>query len=117
MGVSFGLGYPSGRAISKREITSVFKELKKYSAVYSFHLRDESISFLNSLKEVVEVAQEHQANTLISHLKTQGKNNFEDFETGIKLINQANQEKDPFIHFDIYPYDYICQSLYNLLPD
>jgi N-acyl-D-amino-acid deacylase len=111
------LGYPSGRAISKREITAVFKELKKHSAVFSFHLRDESNTFIDALKEVVDIVQQHHANTLISHLKVQGKNNFENFDQAISIINQANQPKDPFIHFDIYPYDYICQSIYNLLPD
>ncbi len=117
LGISFGLGYPSGRAISKREILAVFKELKKMSLLYSFHLRDESSSFLPALKEVLDIVSEDKVNTLISHFKVQGKNNFDDFSTAINLINQANQEKNPFIHFDIYPYDYICQSLYNLLPD
>lgn len=117
LGVSFGLGYPSGRAISKREVLAIAKELKKQNYLFSFHLRDEANSFLNAFNEVYDIIKDQKLNTLISHLKVQGKNNFDDFKVALKKINEINQDINSFLHFDIYPYNYICQSLYNLLPD
>jgi len=117
LGVSFGFGYPSGRAISKREIISVFNEIKKFNPLFSFNLRDESHGFLVAVKEIIDVACELKINTLISDFKVQNEENFSNFETALKLIDETNNKNGKNIHFALYPYDYTCQSLFNLMPD
>ena len=117
LGVSFGFGYPSGRAISKREISSVFKEIKKFNPLFSFNLRDESHGFISAIKEIIDVSCEFKINTLISDFKVQNEENFSNFDMALKLIEGSNNSNGKNIHFSIYPYDYTYQSLFNLMPD
>jgi len=117
LGVSFGLGYPSGRAISKREILAVANEIKKFKTLLTFHLRDESVGFLNAVKEVLDIVGVDKINTLITHFKVQNEENFSNFDLALKLIENINSKDQKFVHFDIQPYDYICQPLMSLMPD
>jgi len=117
LGVSFGLGYSSGRAISKREILAVANEIKKFKTLFSFYLRDDSFGFLNAVQEILEIVVENEINTLISNFKVQNEENFMNFDKALKLIEVSNTKDKKLIHFDIDPYDYVCQPLINLMPD
>ena len=117
LGVSFGFGYPTGRAISKREILAVYEEVKRFNPLFSFNLRNEDSSFLLSIQEVLSIVNATNINTLITEFKVQNKENFDLFNDALKLINNYNTRSENKIHFSIYPYNYTCQSLYNLMPD
>ncbi len=116
LGISFGLGYPSGRAISQREIKAVANEIKKFKVLLSFHLRDESAGFVNAVREVLDNI-DSEMNVLISHFKVQNEENFSNFDLALKMIENANMKDKKNIHFDIHPYDFICQPLISLMPD
>jgi N-acyl-D-amino-acid deacylase len=117
LGVSFGFGYPTGRAISKREIVSLYKEIKKFNPLFSFNLRDEDNGFAMAVKEVLDIVEDQKINTLISSFKVQNEDNFSNFDAALKLIDDNNIRNSNNIYFSIYPYDYTCQSLFNLMPD
>ena len=116
LGVSFGFGYPTGRAISKREVISVHKEIKKFNPLFSFNLRDEDGAFVVAVKEILDISKDDKINTLITGLKVQNDENGL-FDEGLKLIENHNINYGDNIYFSLYPYDYTCQSLFNLLPD
>lgn len=117
LGVSFGFGYPTGRAISKREVMAVYDEIKKFNPLFSFNLRNEDAGFLLAIQEILAVINNTDINALITEFKVQNKENFDLFDNALKLINNYNIKSKNKVHFSIYPYNYTCQSLYNLMPD
>ncbi len=70
-----------------------------------------------ALKEVLDITSEHKINTLITGLKVQNAENFSNFEEGLKLIDNANRDRNNNVHFSIYPYEYTCRPLITFMPD
>ncbi len=116
LGVSFGLGYEEERAVGIDEILLVLELVKKFNGYLAFKLRDERDGFLASLHEVLEVAQKGDISLEIYQFKVLGKENYKYFSDGLKLIEEANQEK-VLVNFDISPYEVIESPLMDFLPD
>jgi len=115
-GVSFGLGYNLEQAVGLTEIQSLAELVKKKNSFFSFHLRNEADGFLAGMREVLEVAEKNKVSIEISHLRVEGKENFESFPEALKMIQKINQEKE-LVNFDLFPYDYNVESIYLLLPE
>ncbi|MGC8651406.1 MAG: N-acyl-D-amino-acid deacylase family protein [Minisyncoccia bacterium] len=115
-GVSFGLGYNLEQAVGLTEFQALAKLVKKKNAFLSFHLRNEADGFLASIREVLEVAEKEKVSLEISHLRVEGKDNFDIFPEALKMINNVNQESE-LVNFDVFPYDYNVESIYLLLPE
>jgi N-acyl-D-amino-acid deacylase len=130
-GVSFGLGYNLEQAVGLTEIQAIarcIKEKKGSRAIargpyLAFHLRNEAEGLLSSMREVLEVAEKEKISLEISHLRVEGKDNFDSFPEALKMIQKVNQEQEPaspaggLVNFDIFPYDYNAESLYLILPE
>jgi len=122
-GVSFGLGYNLEQAVGLTEIQALAKEIKEKKTYLAFHLRNEAEGLLSSIREVLEVAEKEKVSLEISHLRVEGKDNFDSFPEALKMINNANQEpaspagRSELVNFDIFPYDYNAESIYLLLPE
>ena len=122
-GVSFGLGYNLEQAVGLTEIQALAKEIKEKKAYLAFHLRNEAEGLLSSIREVLEVAEKEKVSLEISHLRVEGKDNFDSFPEALKMINNVNQEpaspagRSELVNFDIFPYDYNAESIYLLLPE
>jgi len=97
------------------ELEQLAKNLKARDAYLSVHLRSESGQVLESISEVIEIAQKSQVALKISHFKIRGRRNWHLAEQALKLIEGAFH-KGLDISFDVYPYDTSWNVLYTYLP-
>lgn len=115
LGMSCGLSYSHENFVETNELMELASVIADNDAIMAFHLRNESGQVLESVKEVIEVAQRSGVRAEISHFKISGKNNWDKLEEILKLLEQAN-EKGVEINFDFYPYDFSWSVFYQFLP-
>lgn len=115
-GVSTGLSYAHELVMSEIELYEIARLVKQRGGLLSLHLRNESAGVVESVREVVAIAQQSQANVKIAHLKIRGSANW-------PLLNQVLDELEAAwhqgtnLHFDAYPYTSTWQALYSYLPN
>ena len=114
-GLSSGLSYAHEAILSQGELLALAKILKKYSALFSIHLRSEGAEIIESLDEALDLAYKVGVNLKISHFKLRDKNNWHLLPQALDTIEQA-YHKAGAVHFDLYPYDFVWQVLYTYLP-
>lgn len=114
-GISTGLSYAHETVISDIELFEIAKVVAQHKTLLSIHLRDEYEKIVDSLREVITIAQQSQANTKIAHLKIRHDSNWSLLPEVIDEIETANHQGTN-IHFDTYPYTYTWQPLYSYLP-
>lgn len=112
-GMSSGLGYLSGRYITKEEIKSLLPIVKKNNGVYTTHLRSSTTHLTEAVKETIEAAS-IGVPTIISHF--QPIIGFEkEYKKALSMIEESLSSCH--LHFDLFPYDINKLSLPELLPD
>lgn len=114
-GLSNGLSYAHEIIISELELFELAKIIKKYNSLFAIHLRSEGREIIEAIDEAIDIANNTEVNTLISHLKIKGENNFPKFSEALTLIETA-YHRGTNIHFNLYPYDTMWQHLYTYLP-
>lgn len=115
LGMSTGLYYAPGCFSETEEIIELCKVLKEYGAVYTTHMRSESMRLLASIEETIRIAKESGVKVIISHLKALGKPQWGLAQQMLAKVEQANAEGCD-IHFDQYPYSANCNVLSAILP-
>lgn len=103
LGLSFGLNYPPGCFSITQELIELASIAALYEKPCSIHIRNESSKVVESVKEVIKVAEKSGAKIIISHHKAAGKPNFGKTVESIALIDDARQ-KGLDIWLDVYPY-------------
>lgn len=106
LGFSTGLYYVPGRFSKTPEVIALAKIAANFGGLYESHIRDEStfnIGFLNSIKEVVEIAKKANINAHIAHIKALGVDVWGQSKQAVALINQARRE-GVVITADQYPW-------------
>ncbi len=114
-GMSTGLAYAPGCFSTTEELLALCEVLKEKDKVYFSHIRDEGDMILESINEVIEIAEKSGCKVHISHLKAMGVKNHQKTVEVIKLINWA-RNKGLRITADIYPYEASSTMLSILLP-
>ncbi len=114
-GVSSGLVYAGEKNISEDELRSALLSTVKYKNIFTVHLRNEADKLLDSLREVLFLAEETGAKLHISHLKVLGKDNWNKFDIALKEIEKAQKNHGVDVSFDIFPYASNGMSLYTML--
>jgi len=102
-GLSVGLVYPPGAYSDKEELIELCKIVGNYGGIFSTHIRNESDNLIESLKEVIFIAEKSGVTLLISHLKAMGKSNWGKSEEAVKLIEKA-RGNNINVWADQYPY-------------
>ncbi len=102
-GISTGLIYPPGVYSTTEELIELSKVVKKYNGVYATHMRGESDTVIESVKEAIEIGRQSGVRVQISHHKIAGKSNWGKSKITLKLIEEANAEGID-VKFDAYPY-------------
>jgi N-acyl-D-amino-acid deacylase len=115
LGVSSGLAYIHGRAITENELVEVGKIVKKFEGLHMISTRYERNKFINAVEEIVRVVNQAEAKTHINHLKVVDKRNWEDLKKALKIIDKTNKEGKN-LTFDVYPYTFGSSVLYMYLP-
>ena len=115
LGFSTGLYYVPGRYADTEEVIFLAKEAAKYNGIYDTHIRDEStfnIGYIESIREVIEIAQKAQIRAHIAHIKALGVDVWGQSQQAIQLIEQARR-KGLEITADQYPWQASGTFLHN----
>ncbi len=114
-GVSTGLSYAHELLMSEIELYEIARTVKSQGGLLSLHLRNESSGVVESIREVIALAQQSEVNIKIAHLKIRGQENDQYVATVLDELESA-WHQGINIHFDCYPYNSTWQALYTYLP-
>lgn len=115
-GVSFGLIYFPIIYSKLEEIKNICKIVSRYDRLVAFHMRNEGDYLLDSINEIIEIAQECRCKVEISHFKAMGERNWGDkVEKGLDILEKANKN-GLNIGIDQYPYTAASTYLQSFLP-
>ena len=114
-GVSTGFAYAHEANISDVELYEIAQIVANHDAYISVHLRDESGSVIESVREVIAAAEQAKANVKISHLKIRHRENWP-LVTDVLAELEAAWHRGVNVHFDVYPYTSTWQPIYTYLP-
>ena len=102
IGISTGLFYAPANAAPTEEVIAVCEPLRKRSALYVTHMRDEGEHLLDSLAETFRIGREAHAQVCISHHKAAGVANHGNTRASLLAIEAAM--KTQRVVLDAYPY-------------
>lgn len=114
-GFSTGLYYAPCMYADHRELEALLGVVKEKGGMFAVHHRCEGDEFLESLREVIELAEKTGVRLEISHLKAIGTRNQGKVDEGLAMLEQA-ASSGLDVAFDQYPYEYGSTSLFSLLP-
>jgi N-acyl-D-amino-acid deacylase len=101
-GFSTGLAYKNAQAAPSHEVESLAKELSKFDAIYTTHLRTEFDGIIGALDEAFSLGKSVGSPVVISHLKCAGKQNWGRSKEVIAHVKKAQMSHE--INCDCYPY-------------
>ena len=105
-GISTGLFYSPGSYSETEEIIELSKVASEYGGIYDTHMRDESsytIGLINSVEEILEIADKADIPVHISHIKALGKDVWGKSADVIQMVEKA-REKGLDVTANQYPY-------------
>jgi len=114
-GISSGLEYTPGSFASTEEIIELCKVMSTKGGIYSTHMRNEADAVLEAIEESIRIGKEAGVPVNISHLKLQGKANWDKIDQAFALIENANGNGQK-VTMDRYPYTAFSTGLSNLFP-
>lgn len=115
LGVGSALIYVPGAFASTEELTALASIAGKYNGVFTSHLRSEGASLLESVEELIQIAQDADVRGHVYHLKASGHRNWSKMESVINRINEVRSEGLE-ITADIYPYIAAATGLDAAMP-
>ena len=115
LGMSSGLFTPPGSYATPAEMIAFGHVLKRHSAAYFTHLRDESNKVIEAVAEAIEVAETCGVHVEIVHFKCSGVDNWGKAAKVLAMIARA-KARGLDVDCDAYPYDAGSNPLKNLLP-
>ncbi|XOV85755.1 MAG: amidohydrolase family protein [bacterium] len=89
MGVGASLIYAPGFYAQTDELIALMQTAARYGGRYISHLRSEGNRLLESIEELIRIAQASGAGAEIYHLKVSGKANWPKFDAAVALIESA----------------------------
>jgi N-acyl-D-aspartate/D-glutamate deacylase len=114
-GLSTGKSYAHEVNMSEEELLELTKLIAKRNALLAFHLRNEAEEVVESVREIIAVAEQTKANVKISHLKIRHRNNWPKVKEVLAELESA-WHRGVNVHFDLYPYTSTWQPIYTYLP-
>jgi len=115
LGISLGIMYKPECYSTVQEMAEVSRVAAQYGGTLTAHIRGEGDSLVQSVQEVIDIAQRADLPLQISHFKCCGTENWgKGIYSAIEVINNAR--KNHQIGVDFYPYAGGATSLLSLLP-
>ena len=114
-GISSGLEYTPGSFASTEEIAELCEVMSTHGGIYSTHMRNEADTVLEAINEALQIGKSAHVAVNISHLKLQGKANWNKIDQAFELIENANKNGHR-VTMDRYPYTAFSTGLSNLFP-
>ncbi len=90
LGVGSSLIYAPAFYSSTEELIELCKVAAEYDGMYISHMRSEGSSLLESLDELIRIADEAGIRAEIYHLKQSGKENWDKFDDVVAKVDSAN---------------------------
>ncbi|MCE5208796.1 MAG: D-aminoacylase [Chloroflexi bacterium] len=115
-GLSTGLYYPPGFYAKTEEVIGLARVVAQHGGIYASHIRSESDTLMESIREAIEIGRRSGAQVQISHLKLEGSHNFDGADRVLEMIEQANRDGIA-VGTDQYPYDASSTWLGAILPN
>lgn len=114
-GFSSGLYYAPCVFADHEELKALLTTVKEENKLFAVHHRCEGTGCANSLKEVLDLAEETGVRLEVSHLKAIGDRNQDQVDVMLEMI-EAYRKRGVDVKFDQYPYVFGSTSLFSLLP-
>ncbi len=119
IGLSTGLIYPPGVYSETEELIDLCKILNNRedgrAYIYTSHMRSEGDNLLESIQEIIRIANESGIGVHISHIKTSGDKNWHKIDAALTIIDEA-RNRGVRITCDRYPYTAASTDLDTVLP-
>jgi len=115
-GLSTGLIYPPSSYAKTDEIVELCRVVSRYGGMYATHIRGESDTLLEAVKEAIEIGERSGCRVEISHFKASGKMNWGKTEITCKMVEEA-RKRGIEVTFDFYPYTASSTGLDVLIPE
>ncbi|BDW94073.1 aminoacylase [Flagellimonas marinaquae] len=107
LGVGTSLIYAPAFYSSTEELIELSKVAADYDGMYISHMRSEGPRLLESLDELIRIANEAGIRAEIYHLKQSGKDNWHKFDEVVAKVDSANAAG---LHITANMYNYIAGS-------
>lgn len=114
-GASTGLVYAPLTFAREEELTALARTVAARDRLFSWHIRDYGDDLLDSVRQVLRVAETTGCRTQISHLLAVGRRNWGKVPRALELIDTA-RERGVDVAADMYPYLAGNAPLSQLLP-
>jgi len=115
IGMSTGLIYPPGVFADTEELIELASVLSEFNAIYASHIRSEGTDWINSVNEVIEIAEKNNIPGIVHHLKVKHKRHKELVNKCLEMVYKAKQ-RGVDITFEQYPYEASWTGLSAILP-
>ncbi len=115
-GLTTGLIYQPGKYATPEEVEALACVAARRGGLYATHMRSEGDRILESIDEVIALAQKTGIRAEISHLKTSGRKNWHKIDAVLEKIERAMSD-GLLLGSDRYPYCAAGTDLDVLLPD
>ena len=103
MGLSTGLLYVPANYAETEEVIELAKVAREFGGIYVSHMRGEGAGLLESVAEVIRIADEADIPAQINHHKAAGAGQWGWSERTLAMIDSANAAGLSVVH-DLYPY-------------
>lgn len=103
LGLSTGLLYVPANFAETEEIIALARVAASHGGIYVSHMRNEASGLLESVREVIRIADEADIPAQINHHKAAGAAQWGWSERSLALIDSANAAGLEVVH-DLYPY-------------
>lgn len=114
-GISTGLIYSPCLYSETKELIEICKVVASYNRPLVVHQRSEADTILESMKEIIQIAEESGIHIHFSHFKVCGKKNWKKIPL-IENLLDTSKAKGINISFDQYPYAAGSTSLGVVIP-
>ncbi|MEH6620998.1 D-aminoacylase [Maribacter arcticus] len=103
MGIGSSLIYAPGFYADTQELIALCKVASEYDGMYISHMRSEGNQLLESLDELIQIADEAKIRAEVYHLKMAGKDNWNKLDAVVSKIDSA-RAAGLYITTDMYTY-------------
>jgi N-acyl-D-aspartate/D-glutamate deacylase len=102
LGLSSGLAYLSANAAPTEEVLELARPLSASGGLYVTHMRSETETILDAMREAFDIGRERNVPVVISHLKCAGIANWGRSNEVLDALNEAQKTQPAAC--DCYPY-------------
>lgn len=115
LGLGAAIMYAPSQFADTAEFESLARQVAEFDGVFAVHLRDEADRLLDSIREVIWIAERTGVRLHVYHLKVAGRANWGTSAAAIELLEQA-RARGLRIDGDVYPYVAGGSALLALIP-